>query len=892
MKINLKSILPHAIALGILLIISAVYFYPALMGYSLKTNDIKQHKGMSKEIVDYRQEFNEEPLWTNAMFSGMPATQISVVYSSNLMDYVYDVISLGLPRPVSTLWIYFLGFYILLMCLKIDPWIAVIGAIAFGFSSYFIVILEAGHMSKANAIGFMAPTIGGIWLLLQGKYLKGAILTALFLSLELWCNHIQISYYMFFIVGAIVLGETIRLANKKDFFAILKSGSMIAAMLGIAVMVNLPLLWGTYEYGKYTTRGKSELTIPSPGTDNKDRTDGLDRSYVTQWSYGKGETFTFFIPNAKGGGSGSLAQYVDEHNIETTPTLDFLLQNMGANTYWGDQPGTSGPVYIGAILILLALLSLYYVRQWTTYALLFVTIITVMLSWGSNMMWFTDLFLDNFPGYNKFRAVTMILVVAELCIPLMGVLFLKQLYEKREEIKNDLKGFYIVGGIVLVLSLLFLAAPKSFFDFQSAYEKESFSVANIENNPEIPAEQKPQIINFYKETVPALEEMRVSIFRKDLGRSLFFVIAAGLLIFLFINQKTNKQVLFGGIALLVLIDMAGVSMRMLSNEKEGGDFVSWVENSDDQFPYTAFQGDLDILNMEKAKNPAIEEAITKALNEASAASEEGLSKQQKQAIEFGVLNKMTHFRVFCVSNPFNEARTSYFHKSLGGYHGAKLKRYQELIEFHLGRNNAAVLDMLNTTYYIQLQNDNFGNINGSMIQPSPTALGNAWIVNDIKYVPNADEEITALGEEAGFDPANTAIVDKRYLDLAGSPIKRDSTATISLVSYAPNNLVYSFKGGSEQVVLFSEIFYELGWQAYIDNNPVEHFRANYVLRGLRLPAGEHEIVFKYELASYKTGSTLSLIGSIIVIAGVLFLLYATFKKPELVCDAPTESVKK
>jgi hypothetical protein len=862
------------------------------MGYSLKTNDIKQHKGMSKEIVDYRQEFNEEPLWTNAMFSGMPATQISVVYKTNLMDYVYDVISLGLPRPVSTLWIYFLGFYILLMCLKIDPWIALIGAIAFGFSSYFIAILEAGHMSKANAIGFMAPTIGGIWLLMKGKYIKGGILTALFFSLELWCNHIQITYYMFFIVGAIVVGETIRLANKKDFVSIFKSGIMVGAMIGIAVMVNLPLLWGTYEYGKYTTRGKSELTIPSPSSENKDRTDGLDRSYVTQWSYGKGETFTFFIPNAKGGGSGSLGQYISEHNIETTQTLDLLLANMGANTYWGDQPGTSGPVYLGAILCLLALLSLYYVRQWTTYALLFVTIITVMLSWGSNMMWFTDLFLDYFPGYNKFRAVTMILVVAELCIPLMGILFLKQLYEKREAIKNDMRGLYIIGGTVLGLSLLFLMTPKSFFEFQSAYEKESFSVANIENNPEIPAEQKPQIINFYKETIPALIDVRVSIFRKDLGRSLFFVIVAGLLIYLFINQKVNKQVLFGGIALLVLIDMAGVSMRMLSNEKDGDDFVSWIENSTDHFPYTAYQGDLDILELEKAKNPAIAEAIATELKEATTASEDPLSKQQKQAVEFGVLNKLTNFRVFCVSNPFNEARTSYFHKSLGGYHGAKLKRYQELIEFQIAKNNVKVLDMLNTQYYLQMQTNDYGEVTGSMIQPSPTALGNAWIVDDITYVPNADAEILALDEEKGFDPANVAVIDKRYLDLSGEPVKRDSNATISMLSYAPNKLVYSFKGSADQIVIFSEIFYELGWQAYIDNNPVEHFRANYVLRGLRVPAGEHEIVFKYELASYTTGSTLSLIGSIIVIAGVLFLLYATFKKPELVCDVAQETTTK
>jgi hypothetical protein len=910
MKINFKKLLPHILVLAILLIISMVYFHPALSGYSLKTNDIKQHKGMSKEIADFRQEHKEEPLWTNSMFGGMPATQISVVYNSNLMDYVYDVISLGLPRPVSTLWIYFLGFYILLMCLKIDPWIALIGAIAFGFSSYFIVILEAGHMSKANAIGFMAPTIGGIWLLLKGKYIKGVILTALFLSLELWCNHIQISYYMFFIIGALIYARfykvflifrfrflILALIKKADFKTIisdfktdvkhaLKFSTFIIPAVLLAVAVNLPLLWGTYEYGKYTTRGKSELTIPSPGTENKDRTDGLDRSYVTQWSYGRGETFTFFIPNAKGGGSGSLGEYFIDNEIEPNEQLLPALQYIGINSYWGDQPGTSGPVYIGAIVLLLAFLSLYYVRHWATYALLFVTIITVMLSWGSNMMWFTDYFLDNFPGYNKFRAVTMILVVAELCVPLMGVLFLKQLYEKREEIKNDIKGFYVIGGIFVGLSLLFIVTPKSFFTFFGT-EEQKFQKLQIERNDNYPEEVREQLIGIYEMAIPAIEQTRISIFKKDATRSLILVVLAGVLILLFLNQKIIKEVFFAGFTILVLFDMVGISLRLLNNEKDGSDYVSWVENDLDLFPYTAYQGDYDILMLEAQKNPKIEDAIKAKLSEAKSASDDFLSFQQKQAIEFGVLNKMTNFRVFCVSNPFNEARTSYFHKSIGGYHGAKLKRYQELIEFHIGRNNSKVLEMLNTQYYMQLSVDEKGK-ETSMIQPIPTALGNAWIVSDINYVNNADEEITALGIEQGFDPANTAVVDVRYKDIAGQPVTRDPNASITLVDYAPNKLVYSFNSSQEQIAIFSEIFYELGWQAYIDNQPVEHFRANYVLRGLRIPAGNHEIVFKFELKSYQTGSFVSLISSLLVILAVLFLIYAAFKKPELVCDQANE----
>jgi hypothetical protein len=879
MNPTLKKILPHGIALAVLLIISIVYFHPALSGYSLKTHDIKMHKGMSKEVFDFRQEFNKEPLWTNSMFGGMPATQISVVYSSNWMDYVYDVITLKLPRPISILWMYFLGFYILLMCLKIDPWIGVLGAIAFGFSTYFIVILEAGHMSKANAISFMAPSIGGIWLLMRGDYLKGTVLTALFLSLELWCNHIQITYYMFFIVAAIILGETVRLVMQKNFKGIAISGGLIAAGIGIAVMVNLPLLWGTYEYGKYTTRGKSELTIPSPGSDSADRTDGLDRSYVTQWSYGKGETFTFFVPNAKGGGSGSLGEYLYENDIEPNENLQLLLQNVGANTYWGNQPGTSGPVYLGAIVLLLALLSLYYVRQWTTYALLAVTIITVMLSWGSNLMWLTDFFLDYFPGYNKFRAVTMILVVAELCVPLMGVLFLHQLYTKREAIKQDLKGLYAIGGFVVGLSLLMLATPKTFFDFQSDYEKEAFSIAAIEDNMEMSTQQKAGMINFFEETLPALENMRISIFRKDLGRSLGLVLIAGMLILLFIHQKTNATVLFSGLIILIMVDMMGVAQRLLNNDKDGGDYISWVENAQEQNPYSAYKGDYDILLLEKQENQAIEQAISAKLSEAKQNSEDGLSKAQQQAIEFGVLNKLTNFRVFCVSNPFNEARTSYFHKSIGGYHGAKLKRYQELIEFHVGQNNSAVLDMLNTKYLMQLTDPNTSK-ESSVIQPNPNALGNAWIVDDLRYVNNADEEILALGKEEGFDPANTAIVDIRYKNQAGEPARRVADAQINLTSYLPNELTYSFTASTEQIVIFSEIYYELGWQAYIDDQPVDHFRANYVLRGLRVPAGQHTIVFKYELQSFNTGSVIATFGSLLVIVGIGILLFAAIKKPE------------
>ena len=903
MEINWKKSIPHIVVLALLLIISIVYFYPAITGYSLETHDVQMFQGMAKELIDYREANGEEALWANNMFSGMPATQVSVVHKGNLMGYVYDVITLWMPRPISILWMYFLGFYILLMCLKVNPWIALIGCIAYGFSSYFIVILDAGHMSKANAIGMMAPVIGGIWLSFRGELIKGGLITMLFFALELWANHLQITYYMFFIIAAVGIGESIRLIAIGKFSYWYKTVGVLtfAALIGVAV--NIPNLWGTVEYTKYSTRGKTELTISSTGEEKSDRKkDGLELDYITEYSYGLGETFTFAVADTKGGATGSTVEYIQQNNIEITPEFQQTLNRIGdINKYFGDQRITSGPVYIGAVVLVLALLALIFAADWVVYSLLFVTVITVMLAWGKNLMGFTEFFVNYFPGYAKFRAVTMILVVAEFCLPFIGVIFLKKLIDNRDEIKAKIKSFYITSGVVLVGFLLIISTPDSFFNFLSSSERMSFDVTRIEieNDANLSPQDKAMYISVLESSVPPIKEFRKTEFRKDAKRSLFFIIVSLVLILLYINKKIESTVLGIGMAIFILIDVGGVAKRYLNNEKDvTGEYLSWKEKEKELLAFDAMYVDYAIKANEVKTHPELQEKITKAITEAQAEKGEALTLPERESVEFSTLNANTNYKVFSqIESTFNSTRTSYFHKSIGGYHGAKLKKYQEMIEFHIGRKNEKVLDMLNTKYIIGQTKSPYTGKDTIIYQERQTALGNAWIVNDVKYVENADEEMLAMNKYKGFNPAEVTIIDKRYKDKVGQFSPRTTDATIQMISYAPNKLSYSFNSSANQLVVFSEIFYEKGWKATIDGKPADIFRTNYILRGLNVPAGKHEIVFEYSLKSYSTGNTIALIASLITIGLVVLGVYFSIKKKELiskfdlkeVLDKPTKS---
>ena len=784
-----KKLSPHLMVLVLFVIISFVYFSPVLKGKKLDMQDIKHWKGMSKEVVDFRDTTGEEALWTNSMFSGMPAYQISTKYKGNLIRYVAKALSLGIPRPANMLFLYLLGFYILLLSLKVDYRLSAVGAIAFAFSSYFFIIIQAGHMTKAHAIAYMPMVIAAVLYTYRGKMLLGGVLTALTVALELYANHLQITYYLVLILLLLGLVQFIKdlKANNLVQFA-KRSGILILAAL-LASATSLTRLSTTMEYGKDSTRGKSELT---DNLDNK--TSGLDKDYATSWSYGIAESFTLLIPNFYGGASqGALTADSETYQaIKRAPNARQLIKQLPL--YWGEQPFTSGPTYAGSIVIFLFVLGLFFVKSEMRTWLILATIMSIMLAWGKNFMSLTDLFLDYFPGYNKFRAVSMILVIAEFTLPLLGFVALNKFLTPDVSIDAKKKplqlAFYIVGG----LTLLFALIPSLFFDFVGGQD------ANLEKNGW---------------PVDALQSDRAKLLSADAWRSFIFISLTFGTLWMFLKNKLKSQYVILIVGVLVLTDMWTVNKRYLNDD-------NFVRESKFETPYQPTQANLQIL---KDKDP--------------------------------------NFRVFNQSiSTFNDAGTSYFHKSIGGYHGAKLKRYQELIENHISQGNPAVINMLNTKYVINKK---------GQAQQNPAAMGNAWFVSNINIVANADVEIAALKE---LDVKNTAVVDERFKDQLTADLSNEN-ASISLMDYKPNYLKYKSNSTKDGIVIFSEIYYNKGWNAYIDGVLKPHFRANYVLRGLQIPKGNHIIEFKFEPSTYKTGERVSLASSIILL---LLLAFVSFKE--------------
>lgn len=806
-----KQILPHFVAVALFAAIPLLYFSPLLKGKQLKQGDIVNFQGMSKEIEEFRKKTGEEALWTNSMFGGMPAYQISVVYKKNLMRYVDRVFNLGLPLPANYVFLYFIGFYFLLVCMRVNPWLSIAGALAFGFSSYFFIILEAGHNSKAHAIAYMPPVVAGVILAYRGKYLVGGAVTMLFLALELYANHLQITYYLFlalFIYTLFVLYDALKSKTLPSFF----KASMALAIAGVfAVGSNISNIWATYEYGKYTTRGPSELTINPDGTTNEgDKTTGLDKSYATAWSYGVSETFTLLIPDFFGrssqaelGTSSNVFNALKENNV---PNAQNIVKQLPL--YWGDQPFTSGAVYVGAAVCFLFVLGLLVVEGYLKWWLLAATILSIVLAWGRNFMIFNELMLDYFPAYNKFRAVSMTLVLAEFTMPFLAVLTVKSILEKITSDKNELiKKLKIAVSITGGTCLLFALLGYSLFDFNAA------------SDPELASSGWPDFL------IAALRDDRASMLRTSAFRSLFFIAAAAALIWLAIVEKIKTTWLYASLALLFLADLWSVDRNYLNNE-------SFVSKSKVEVPHQPTPADQQIL---ADKDPS--------------------------------------YRVFNTTARLDQdSRTSYFHKNIGGYHGAKLKRYQEMIDFHLSRGvNMSVLNMLNAKYAIVK-----GENGEPVVQRNSTALGNAWFVGEYKLVANADSEITAM---TNFDPAMTAIVDRRFSEyVTGLSLKKDSLANMKLTEYKPNRLYYESNTIAEQLAVFSEIYYDKGWNAYIDGIKTPHIRVNYVLRALRIPAGQHKIEFKFEPSAYATGEAISLASSSLLLLLVAYAVAIGLKK--------------
>ena len=822
---TIKKIMPEVLVIVLFAAISFAYFFvPVSQGKILYRHDSSAGKGMGHEMTEYRERTGEQTRWTNSVFGGMPTYQMAPSYgSTDGLKSIVSMYHLWLPDYVWYIFAYLLGFYIMLRAFDFRRSLAVLGSVIWAFSSYFLIIIAAGHLWKVFALAYLPPMIGGIVLAYRGKYLWGLIVTALFTAFEISANHVQMTYYYMFIIFFLVLGFLVDAIRQKRISHFLKASGVCLAAAIIGVAMNISNLYHTWEYQKESMRGKSELVKKN----SANQTDsGLERDYITAWSYGIGETWTLLIPNAKGGASVPMIQnkIVQEKG---DPMYEFVYQQLGQ--YWGEQPGTSGPVYVGAFVMMLFILSLFIVKGTVKWSLLAATILSVLLSWGHNFMPFTDFFIDYMPMYSKFRTVASILVIAEFTIPLLAMLALKRIVDEPELLTRKIKYVYISFALTAGIAAVFALGGGAFFDFISSSERQALS--------QFPADQLNPLLD-------NLTSLREQIFAADCWRTFFIIVIGTLLLLFYKAGKLKAEYMVGCVCVLCLIDMWQVDKRYLNDSM-------FVPKSERDAPIEMTETDRQIL---KDKSP-----------------------------DYRVLNFS--------SNTFNENETSYFHKSIGGYHAAKLRRYQEVIEAHISPEmNAAmkavaeaagdmsavdgnklfpVINMLNTKYFIMpLQ----GGANAPL--PNPYAYGNAWFVDKVSYVNNANEELSALGTT---DLRHTAVVDKAFSDVLGQSKANDSTAMVRLEKYEPNKLEYSVSSKNGGVVVFSEIYYP-GWNATVDGVEVPVGRANYILRAISVKPGSHKVVLDFHPKSVSVTETIAYIATAILM--LMFVAIVIVKRKE------------
>ncbi len=786
---KLKQFLPHLLVLAGFIILSLFYFNPVLQGKKIFQSDIVQYIGMSKEQSDFRAETGEEPYWTDAAFGGMPTYQLGAYYPHNYIKKLDSVLRF-LPRPADYLFLYFIGFYILLLCLKLDYKLAFLGAIGFGFSTYLIIILGVGHNAKAHAIAYMPMVIAGIIALFRKRNIWSFLLLTIAMALEIQANHFQMTYYLLLLVIVLGIAYLVDAYNKKMLPHYFKSLGIMVVAVVLAITTNATNLLATSEYTDFSTRGDTGLTIGPDGSPKEKS--GLGFDYITEYSYGVLETFNLFVPRFMGGGSSenvgrdsNVYDAIIEVGASPAQAADFV-QNVP--TYWGDQTYVKAPAYIGAAVIFLFVFALFLIRGRLKWWVVGASILALLLSWGRNFGVLTQLFIDFVPLYNKFRAVSSVQVVLELCAPLLAVIGLYKLFNpkvKEEEKLYALKWTSIITGGLLLVFLLFKSI---LFDFSGPTDSSLSQQLGMD-------------------FIRALKEDRKALFNSDVIRSLIFVIFSGGLIWAYLLNKINKNLVVGGFVILFLVDLIGVDLRYVNRD----DFVMAREM---QQPF------------------------------------------QMQEADAAILQDTSHYRVFDVSgSPFNTGRTSYFHNALGGYHAAKPGRIQDLYDFYISENDMEILNMLNVKYFIVPTEE------GVKAQQNPEVFGNAWFVNDIKWVDTANEEILALDET---DLKNTAVVNTRFREIIEDDYKKDPEAKVELVNHQPNKLRYHVSTETKQFLVFSENYYQPGWQAYLDGDPVPHAQANYVLRAMTVPAGEHTIEFKFEPQVVSTGSTIALVSSIAI----------------------------
>ncbi len=887
----LKLSWPHAVAILTLVILASVYFSPLWQGYDLDQHDIVQWRGMSQELSNYRELHNEEALWSNSMFGGMPAYQVSTEHNANLLRPILLTLRLGLPGAIGTLFLCFLGYYILGLCLRLGPWYSLVGAVAFGFATINILYLGAGHTGKVTSIAFLAPALGGFILAFRGRAYLGGAIFMLFLGLNIAANHLQMTYYLAFLLVAVAIGESIRLVLAKQFKALGMSLAVLAVASVVAVLPSASNLMTTYEYSKFTTRGSSDLTLKPKVRSNTEQ-EGLSSSYILDYNFASGEQWSMIIPNAKGGAS----EYIGKNNREAvaaagknnkdvniTEIKNAILTS--SNSYWGAQNSTGGAFYFGAAIMTLFILAFVGLKDGIKWPFLFITLLALGLCL-KEMGGLNSLFIEKVPMYNKFRDSKMILVLIQVMAAAMGMMFLKKLVEG--EVAWGKNGKKILTGAVAVFVIVMMylyVSPSSTGPLLSAQEQEQFD----EMSKGGPKEQ----VAMMEKYAGALEDVRAEIFKADAKRSLFFVVivSGAVLALIYVQNKTLKMAVLPVIGILALFDGFSVSRRYLNLEKEKGAYKKFVALEAKEIPVKANAADFSILDIEKSsvadfdnKSNALEQALKNSGIYDHVKSKDAL----KEVANFGTLQLNSDFRVARIGNPFSDAETSFFHKSIGGYHGAKLKRYQEIIDFHLAEEldsalaylqagtfdslggTLTVLNMLNTKYYI-------GNPEQPAL-PNKFALGNAWFVSRVKTTNNSDEEIVALGE---IDPKLEATTQASFgsqFHAAQSAV--DSTASVRMLAYETKVLRYEVNNTSAeaQPVVFSEIYYPKGWVCRIDGNEVETARVNYILRGAMVPAGTHTVEWSFEPEVWEKGTTISYAGSALLFALLAFAGFMVYKE--------------
>ena len=822
----LKKCLPDVLAVLLFAILAFAYFFPAdIEGRILYRHDASAGRGAGQEGIEYLERTGERTRWTNALFCGMPTYQMAPSYhSTNVLAQAANAYHLWLPENVWYVFAYLLGFYILLRAFDFRQHLAALGSIIWAFSTYFLIIIAAGHIWKVWALAYLPPMIAGLVLAYRGKYLWGLLLTAVFTALEINANHVQMTYYYLFIIFFLFIAWLVDAIRKHEMARFLKATAVCLAGAAIGVCINLSNIYHTWQYSKESMRGKSELV--KKNSDNQTNS-GLERDYITQWSYGIDETWTLLIPNAKGGASMPLTQ--SEKAMEKADN-NFLPVYQQLGQYWGEQPGTSGPVYVGAFVMFLFILGLFIVKGPVKWALLAATILSILLSWGKNFMGLTDFFIDNVPMYAKFRTVASILVIAEFTIPLLAMLALKKLLDEPEKLKPRMKyvgiSFLLTGGVAMLFSL----TPSTFFDsFISSSELKALQ--------SLPAE-------YIQPLTSNLTEMRQNVFTADSLRSFYIILVGTGVLLSFMIGKLKKEYAVGIILVLCLVDLWTVNKRYLNDNM-------FVPKSEREAPQQKTQTDELIL--------------------------------RDQSLDYRVLN--------LASNTFNENETSYYHKSIGGYHAAKLRRYQEVVERYIspemqqlfrevseaggdmtkvnGDSIFPVLNMLNAKYFIFPLQD------GQTVPiQNPYVYGNAWFVDELRYVDNANQEMDALGK---LDLRHQAVADAKFKAQLGEAIEQDTASVVTITAYEPNRLTYDVNSGKGGVLVFSEVYYP-GWTATIDGEPAELGRVDYLLRAMQVIPGRHEVVLSFFPKSVNTTETIAYLAYGVLILLLLGAGYMEYRK--------------